>query len=122
MKKLTNTFKFPFHNLWKHDTLDIENQESEGQKELIESLQLPKKCNSPSKGNAFELYHKMGIKTFTTSKGDNLFIGVKLPKGWKKTGTDHSMWSNLIDDKGVIRAHIFYKASSYDRESFINFL
>jgi len=99
----------------------IEAQEARGQEELIESLQLPKKCNSPRGLNASEVYHKMGIKTLTGSKGDDLFIGTKLPKGWKKESTDHAMWNNLIDDEGRNRASIFYKASFYDREAFINF-
>jgi hypothetical protein len=71
--------------------------------------------------NAAEQYHKMGIKVFTTSKGDDLFIGVKLPEGWKKEATNHSMWNNLVDDKGHIRATFFYKAAFYDRDAFVNF-
>ncbi len=99
----------------------IEEQESEGQNELIASLQLPRKCNSPYGTNTATQYHKMGIKVFTTSKGDDLFLGVKLPDGWKKESTDHSMWNNLVDDKGRIRAKFFYKASFYDRDAFVNF-
>jgi hypothetical protein len=99
----------------------IENQESEGQHELVESQQLPRKCNSPRGINAAEQYHKMGIKVFTKSKGDDLFIGVKLPDGWKKEGTDHSMWNRLVDDKGRVRGQFFYKAAFYDRDSFMNF-
>jgi hypothetical protein len=99
----------------------IERQEAEGQKELVESLQLPKRCNSPRGINAVEQYAKMGIKVFTGSKGDDLFMGVKLPKGWTKKATDHSMWCELIDDKGRKRAAIFYKAAFYDRDAFINF-
>lgn len=99
----------------------IEAQEAKGQKELIESAQLPIKGNSYSKLNVIEQYHKMGIKTFTKSKGDDLFVGVKLPAGWRKEATEHSMWNNLIDDKGRIRASFFYKAAFYDRDAFINF-
>jgi hypothetical protein len=99
----------------------IERQEAEGQKELIDSLQLPKRCNSPIGINAAEQYSKMGIKVFTGSKGDDLFMGVKLPKGWEKRATDHSMWNNLVDDKGRTRATFFYKAAFYDRDAFINF-
>ncbi len=99
----------------------IERQEAEGQKELVESQQLPRKCNSPRGINAAEQYHKMGIKVFTGSKGDDLFLGVKLPDGWKKKATDHSMWNELIDDKGRKRASFFYKAAFYDRDAFVNF-
>lgn len=99
----------------------IEAQELQGQWELIESQQLPKECNSPSGINAIEQYSNMGIKVLTASKDDDLFLDVNLPNGWKKKATDHSMWSDLIDNKGRIRAAIFYKAAFYDRKSFINF-
>jgi hypothetical protein len=46
---------------------------------------------------------------------------VKLPEGWHIKATDHSMWSNLVDDKGRNRASIFYKAAFYDREAFLSF-
>ncbi len=123
MKKATNTSLkevFPSWLLGGNPNA-IEAQEARGQQELIESLQLPRKCNSPRGINAAEQYHKMGIKVFTTSKDDDIFMGVKMPTGWKKVATDHSMWNNLVDDKGRIRATIFYKAAFYDRDSFINF-
>jgi hypothetical protein len=121
-KKTENTSNNP-HWSWVMggNPAAIERQEAEGQKELVESLQLPKRCNSPRGVNAAEQYAKMGIKVFTGSKGDDLFMGVKLPKGWVKKATDHSMWCELIDDKGRKRAAIFYKAAFYDRDAFINF-
>lgn len=122
MKKVINTEKDPKHDwLFGQNPNAIEAQEAEGQVGLVNSLQLPKKCNSPSGVNATWQYSKMGIKVFTSSKGDDLFMGVKLPDGWKKESTDHSMWSNLLDDKGRVRATLFYKASFYDRDAFINF-
>ncbi len=122
MKKTTNTENNPMLQwLMGGNPNAIEAQEAEGQKELINSLQLPLKCNSPRGINAAEQYHKMGIKTFTGSKGDDLFLGVKLPDGWKKEATDHSMWNNLLDDKGRVRATFFYKAAFYDRDAFVNF-
>lgn len=51
-------------------------------------------------------------------QGDPLFCHAELPAGWHKEATDHSMWSNLVDDKGRIRAKIFYKAAFYDRDAF----
>lgn len=121
--KTTNTAKDEVNPSWLlgGNPNAIENQEAQGQQDLIASDQLPKKCNTPNDGNAAAVYSKMGIKVFTTSKGDDLFIGVKLPAGWKKQATDHSMWNNLVDDKGRIRATFFYKAAFYDRNAFINF-
>jgi len=46
---------------------------------------------------------------------------VELPIGWKKRSTGHSMWNDLVDDKGRVRATFFYKAAFYDRDAFINF-
>lgn len=122
MKKTNNTENNPQPQwLMGGNPNAIEAQEAEGQKELVASLQLPRKCNSPRGINTATQYHKMGIKVFTTSKGDDLFLGVKLPDGWKKEATDHSMWNNLLDDKGRVRATFFYTAAFYDRDAFVNF-
>jgi len=122
MKKITNTEKEPrFEWLLGGNPNAIEQQEKQGQQELVSSLQLPRKVNSPRGVNAAEQYHKMGIQVFTSSKGDDLFLGVKLPEGWKKEATEHSMWSRLLDNNGIERGSIFYKAAFYDRDSFINF-
>jgi hypothetical protein len=43
----------------------------------------------------------------------------KLPAGWKKVATEHSMWSDLLDDQGRKRAAIFFKAAFYDYSAFI---
>lgn len=121
MRKAKNTSK-EIVSVWPFvDSHAIERQESRGQQEIVGSDQLPRKCNSPRNTNAAEQYHKMGIRVFTTSKGDDLFLGVNLPTGWKKEATDHSMWNNLVDDNGRVRAMFFYKAAFYDRDAFINF-
>lgn len=52
---------------------------------------------------------------------DDLFWNVTLPDGWEIKATNHDMWNELYDDKGRIRATIFYKAAFYDRDAFINF-
>lgn len=51
------------------------------------------------------------------SENDDLFVRVKLPAGWKKQPTDHSMHTDLLDDKGRQRGSIFYKAAYYDRKA-----
>lgn len=48
---------------------------------------------------------------------DELFVQAKFPPGWSKRPTDHSMWSDVIDDKGRVRGLIFYKAAFYDRRA-----
>lgn len=48
---------------------------------------------------------------------DELFVEAKFPPGWSKRPTDHSMWSDVIDDKGRVRGKVFYKAAFYDRRA-----
>jgi hypothetical protein len=86
----------------------IEAQEAAGQATLCASAILPKEC--PQK----EL-ESFGVKF--GKDHDDIFVCVTLPPGWKKQATDHSMWSDLIDDKGRKRAAIFYKAAFYDRSA-----
>lgn len=121
-KKVTNTEQNPKPEwLGGGNPRAIEAQELIGQSELEGSLQLPINCNHPSETlNTVEQYHKMGIKTFTRTKNDDIFVGVKLPTGWKKQSTEHPMWTDLLDDKGRIRANIFYKGSFHDRSSHID--
>lgn len=122
MAKINNTANDPKTEwLFGGNPNAIEQQEAQGQKDLSDSTQLPRIVNYPRGANPVELYSKMGITVLTTSKGDDLFMGVKLPAGWKVQPTDHSMWSDLIDNEGKKRASIFYKAAFYDRDAFINF-
>ena len=100
----------------------IEAQEAQGQRELVQSSQLPAGLSSYRSGpGAKEIYEKLGIKVIGPSKGDELFLDVELPVGWSKKATDHDMWSELLDDKGRKRAGIFYKAAFYDRNADISF-
>jgi len=86
----------------------IEAQEKAGQQKLVNSDVLPKDC--PKK----EL-KKLGFKFLKDA--DDIFVNVVMPVGWKKVGTDHDMWSDLVDNKGRKRASIFYKAAFYDRSA-----
>ena len=93
----------------------IERQEAEGQKQLVsQTSQLPVK-------GFRELPPEWGIKIIgnAVDGSDALFHQVEMPAGWKIVATDHSMWSDLVDDQGVKRASIFYKAAYYDRDAFI---
>ncbi len=105
-------------------------QESMGQRELARVEQMPVKLDGHDTGNgAIDQYMKMGFifksddkgNILNSSRGDELFVDVQLPDGWKKVPTSHSMWTDLVDNNGMRRGTIFYKASFYDREAFINF-
>jgi hypothetical protein len=124
----------------------IENQEKRGQQSVVRNMRLPKKTNDHKvprelfwRGtsndmsyeerkkitdlNNFEYtreqYEKMGVKII--NEYDDLFCNVELPEGWEIKATDHTMWNELIDNKGRKRATFFYKAAYYDRDAFINF-
>jgi YD repeat-containing protein len=125
IKKITNTVKqaTSFMGLWTlgEHPISIEQQELNGQQELVVSAQLPTKLNTHSKmSDSAEVYSKLGITVIKKTDNDELFYDVKLPHKWSIQPTEHAMWSNLIDDKNRIRANIFYKAAFYDRDAFIN--
>lgn len=94
----------------------INNQESCGQAELVNSEVLPT--------DGIELLRKTiegaGGKLLEKVEGDEMFTNVILPDGWKKQATDHAMHSDVIDDKGRLRASMFYKAAFYDRSAHIS--
>ena len=88
----------------------IEAQEARGQQELVNNEALPE-CSNCDRADL----ETLGF----IFKGliDNLFVEVQLPEGWKKVATDHSMHSNLLDERGRKRGSIFYKAAFYDRRA-----
>jgi hypothetical protein len=94
----------------------IERQEAQGQRSLAASTQIPRRC-----GLTDEQLLQLGFTQLGEKTGD-LFRDVVLPPGWKKVPTDHSLWTDLVDDKGRKRASIFYKAAFYDREAFMSFI
>lgn len=92
----------------------IEAQEAEGQRTFVNSATLPRRIVNGTR----EDLEAMGI--VFGDNADDLFVNVTLPEGWTKMGTDHSMWSDLLDDKGRKRAAMFYKAAFYDRNAHLS--
>lgn len=66
-----------------------------------------------------EQYQKMSIEII--DEYDDLFFNVSLPDGWEVKPTGHSMWNEVIDNKGRKRISFFYKGAFYDRDAFSNF-
>jgi len=97
-------------------TSTIERQEAQGQQELAQSDVLPidgiREVTAMIESNGGQIGER--------PTGDEIFINVKLPPGWKIQPTEHSMWSHLVDGKGRKRASIFYKAAFYDRSAHIS--
>lgn len=84
----------------------IEAQEAQGQRDMVAKALLPKDGPWPA-------LEALGVAK--GSEEDDLFYRATLPEGWQIVPTDHSMWSQLVDDTGTERAAIFYKAAFYDR-------
>jgi hypothetical protein len=83
---------------------------------LVNSTDLPVKMNSGTDADLIALGFTLG----EPHASDPMFRPATLPAGWSKKGTDHSMWSQVVDEHGRKRLSIFYKAAFYDRDAFIN--
>jgi len=94
----------------------IERSEKQGQTELCHSELLPVRFMN---GKPEDL-EKAGVIFGDKVESDPIFQNVTLPKGWEIRPTKHSMWTELVDDKGRVRASIFYKAAFYDRSTHIS--
>ena len=92
----------------------IEAQEARGQNQLTNGELLPVDCDNK------EILEAEGVIFGEPIPDDPIFCKAVLPDGWKKMPTDHSMWSELIDSDGVVKASIFYKAAFYDRSAFMS--
>lgn len=99
-------------------------QEKRGQQSFCNSTDLPIAGGGYGEPGVVDQKLKdqleaMGIKTGEPYEEDPIFMSVELPEGWEKRPTDHDMWNDLVDNKGRVRANIFYKAAVYDRSSFM---
>lgn len=95
----------------------IAASEEAGQREVVASTVLPVKDRE-----AWEILGKMGVVRGVAVSGDDLFVNATMPAGWTKRRTDHSLWSEVVDERGRVRASIFYKAAFYDRDAFMSAL
>ena len=93
----------------------IERSEKMGQQQLAtDQNRIPIQSNRASD----EVTRETGI--LFGDLFDDLFVMVQLPAGWRIVATEHSMWSDLVDDTGTRRARLFYKAAYYDRRAFMS--
>lgn len=93
----------------------IERMEAQGQREFVNSAVIPSRCNSGSDDDLTALGFKLGDQV----EGDRLFRHAELPEGWKRQGSEHAMWSHIVDELGRKRISVFYKAAFYDRDAFL---
>lgn len=95
----------------------IECQEAAGQSSFVTSTTLPTKIMTDNGQEIMELW---GIVFGEVVEDDPMFQYVTLPDGWTRAGTDHSMHSDVLDDKGRKRIGVFYKAAFYDRSAHLS--
>jgi hypothetical protein len=95
----------------------IEETERAGQSQLVNSDRLPTTVDSDG---GDEPFIALGFTFGPPDNGDALFRKATLPPGWKREGSDHAMWSHLVDTLGRRRVAIFYKAAFYDRDAFMS--
>lgn len=96
----------------------IEASEKRGQMQQANAQTLPFELGQRRNGkieDARKPWQALGFMFGEMS--DDIFVNVTFPKGWKKKPTDHSMWSEIVDNKDRVRGMIFYKAAFYDRSA-----
>ncbi|MDG9703764.1 hypothetical protein [Streptomyces sp. DH37] len=95
----------------------IEEQERRGQAELLHSDRMPTNLK-PTK----EAFEEVGFTFGEPDVGDPLFAPATLPDGWTRQGSDHDMWTYIVDELGRRRVSVFYKAAFYDRSAHASLL
>jgi hypothetical protein len=91
----------------------IERQEREGQATMTRQFdRLPREH---SRGLPADILERLGF--VVGAPIDELFVQVEPPAGRTLRPTDHSMWSEIFDEKGRKRGGVFYKAAFYDRRA-----
>ena len=96
----------------------ITDMEADGQRQIVASTTLPTKSNHSTD----EEYVALGFTFGAVVAGDPMFREATLPDGWKREGSEHAMWSYIVDERGVRRVSIFYKAAFYDRDAFMGII
>jgi hypothetical protein len=89
----------------------IEGMEAQGQRQLVASAVMPVRA-------PWDELKALGFTRGEPVSGDDLFVNCTLPERWRKEGSDHAMWSYVLDETGAQRVAIFYKAAWYDRDAF----
>lgn len=95
----------------------IDDMNADGQRQVVASTALPTKSNYSTD----EDFAALGFK-FGPVCSDPMFREATLPDGWRREGSEHAMWSYILDERGIRRVSVFYKAAFYDREAFMGII
>jgi hypothetical protein len=96
----------------------ITGMESAGQRQLVNSDRLP--AEGPMGSSVDDDLRALGFTLGDPDPDDPLFRPVTLPEGWRREGSDHAMWSYILDERGIRRVAVFYKAAFYDRKAHVS--
>lgn len=89
----------------------IEAQEAQGGREMANATTLPAEMR-PGRAE----FEALGFTFGEPVKGDDLFVHATLPEGWERQA--HSaLWTHIMDERGIRRVVMFYKAAFYDRRA-----
>ena len=103
----------------------IYRQEARGQRQLVMSDSIPTiwggYLNEEKIREYDDMLRQLGFEIGEPFPDDDLFRPAKLPEGWKKSSTGHSMHSDIMDENGYARLGMFYKAAFYDRKANLHF-
>lgn len=98
----------------------ILGMEAAGQRQLVNSDVLPAVAAGREYGSDGwpELIELRFVKG-DPAPGDDLFVNATLPAGWTRQAASGggAYWSYLVDERGVKRVAVFYKAAFYDRRA-----
>lgn len=97
--------------VWDTNGQGIEAQEAAGARQMVLSTVLP------VQGSEDPRFAELGFVLGDVVEGDDLFRHAELPVGWSRKGTGHSMWTDVVDERGITRVAVFYKAAFYDRSA-----
>ena len=93
--------------------------------ETVRLIRLPVKCNAKFEdGKTYiQALESMGIEIVEYDPNDEheLYIQVKLPKGWRTEHDGGGYWQYLLDNKGRKRGSFFKKETWYERDAFFCF-
>jgi len=88
----------------------ITDMEAAGQQQFVTETRL-----MPAEGD-WDTLQALGFGA-PTPTADELFVNSTLPEGWSKGATEHDMHSSVLDERGIERVGVFYKAAFYDRRA-----
>lgn len=91
----------------------IAGMEADGGRQLVQSDLLPTSMTPADESE----WTALGFTFGAVVDNDPLFRHATLPKGWARKSADDPRGSAIVDERGIDRVSIFYKAAFSDRRA-----